>query len=468
MTGGKSVHPAFWIALVALLLLAPFPFLPMQTRDSWPIDVNWMGQFAEQLAAGHWYPRWLPRSHGGSGAPVFYFYAPLPFYVGAPAVLAGLHAYTAVLLTFAAGAFAMGMTMRRWLEGARRPMLGVFAYMLMPYTLLDFYWRAAIGEFWAIVFIPLVALAMRDRRVVLFALAYAGLVFSHLPSALLVSVFLIGPYGLFLLWRDRGLARGVALAAGGLGGLMVAAIYVVPAMTLQEYINIGALFGSEYNTPSSWLFLTPKFWTREIAMVIAAYAVLLAASALLLWREQRLLAGFALAMLLVVTLGYGLWSIPPLPKVQFPWRALPIAGFAVATALANVDDRLRRHAVVVMLAVGAIAAPMSLAPHPSNLSIWLDRGIEVAEYLPPGVPQDLGRRLPIWAAHQDGIFYFPSLGTSRDGVYLDGPPKLRTLPQEQVGMGLSLLGLVLLAALWRLSRRVPWLAPARRPERFTV
>jgi hypothetical protein len=70
--------------------------------------------------------------------------------------------------------------------------------MAAPYHLFDFTARGAQAESLAIAFIPLIAIGLRriaeGRGGVIFtALAYAGMVFTHLPLALLASVFLIAP-----------------------------------------------------------------------------------------------------------------------------------------------------------------------------------------------------------------------------------------------------------------------------------
>lgn len=466
--GDDTVRRYAIILAVAFLLILPLFFLPMQTRGSWPMDVNWMEQFATQFREGHLYPRWLPESNNGSGAPVFYFYAPLPFFVGLVPSLLGATPYAATLLTFGIGLAFMGVAMLHWLEGTKRPLLGAILFMTLPYTLIDFVWRAAIGEFFAIGFIPLIALALRDRRVVLLAFSYFGMVIAHLPLALLVSLFLIVPYGLFLIARDRDLRRVPAYALGLTAGLAMAALYFVPAMTLQEHINIIEMSRDDHFDPETWLLFENPMANREFAPVIYGLCALLTAQLVLLWREHRLLAGYGLAIMVVVTLGYGLWSIPLLAKVQFPWRALPLAGFAVATAMATDIDRFRLGVVLAIQAVGAGAAIVSPERDPLPMSAWLDRHIEVAEYLPPTAPDDLGHRIPLWAARQEGIFYFPSLGTSSDGLFLDGEPELRMLDEEKIGLAISLFGLALALGLVLGRRRVRWLAPSPQPRPFAL
>ena len=70
---------AVGIACLPLILIGP------QTGDSLYTNLSWASQFTEELFAGQWYPRWLAGLNAGAGSPVFFFYAPLPFYVTAAA-----------------------------------------------------------------------------------------------------------------------------------------------------------------------------------------------------------------------------------------------------------------------------------------------------------------------------------------------------------------------------------------------
>ena len=69
------------IALAAFALLMPAILGPPMFHESFWIDVVWSDQFTALLKDGTLYPRWLPSSYDGLGAPIFYFYPPLAFYV---------------------------------------------------------------------------------------------------------------------------------------------------------------------------------------------------------------------------------------------------------------------------------------------------------------------------------------------------------------------------------------------------
>jgi len=106
--------PYLAIAALAMLLTLPAILGPVKLHDSFWIDWVWTDQFAQQLRAGVVYPRWLPASHDGLGAPVFYYYPPLAFYPAGVLAALGLTPYTAILATFGLAFAGAGAAMYRW------------------------------------------------------------------------------------------------------------------------------------------------------------------------------------------------------------------------------------------------------------------------------------------------------------------------------------------------------------------
>src|SRR6476620_7857586 len=76
-------RPTLTLALAALLLLAPSLIAGTLLSDNAAWNLNWADQFARQVQGGILYPRWLADSFRGLGAPTFYFYPPLPFWIDA-------------------------------------------------------------------------------------------------------------------------------------------------------------------------------------------------------------------------------------------------------------------------------------------------------------------------------------------------------------------------------------------------
>jgi len=480
------------LALLGLVLTAPALFAEPMTYASFWIDHVWIDQFAAELARGSLYPRWLPRSHDGLGAPVFHYYAPLAFYAGAAFKLAGLSAYGAVIATFAAAWIASGAAMLRWIgDAGRRGLIAAALYMAFPYHILDFYRRGSLAEFCVYPLVPLLALALRrageGRGFGWLAIAYAALTLTHLPMALVTSLLLVAPYGLWLVKRRRDAWR--PIGAGLTLGLGLSAAYLLPALTLQHLVLIERLWSVGELQPANWSFFVPGRWPdRPSVLLLIALTAALALLAIpaALRRERWALWSIAVAAI-VAGVVPGLWSLPIVEKVQFPWRALVLVEFGVATAIARtrVKPALTAAALVPVLVLSvALLRPAGIG----NLSIAdLARHPDVLEYLPADAPTrefggtfsqwalDLSKR-PAFVTRPDGVtiarrFYNPAWQVSCRGgeAATFAEPQTRLLAfrgrdcairwrkpaVQRIGEAISALGLLLLGLLTGRSRLRP-------------
>src|SRR4051812_39287530 len=70
------------MAAAALVCLPTFVYGAPYGHDT-VYHMGYLSDFASELRAGDWYPRWLNDLNGGAGSPAFFFYAPFPFYTAA-------------------------------------------------------------------------------------------------------------------------------------------------------------------------------------------------------------------------------------------------------------------------------------------------------------------------------------------------------------------------------------------------
>lgn len=346
------------LILAFFAVLAMFPELTtgLSVTDNFRFNLTWPQQFVALVRDGHLYPRWLPNSWAGMGSPVFYFYPPLFFWVTSSVdAITGGTLPSERLVPIASLIFLMmsGVSMRAWLRsycGEWAAVLGAIAFMLGPFHLYHIYGTGALSEASAYASVPVVMLALKrlgdgvDRFVPILALAYAALLFSHLPTSLLASLFLIAPYAIFIMVYSAHPARFAMMAfAGGVMGIMLAAIFVLPAVALLPDVSPKALSGSFFR-PENWFFWHIKAGAMGgrmlFLMPISIAAFLFAAGTVAtqragpLRRESRFWA--ALTMFLVALIA-GLipmiWKVPVLALVQFPWRALLLVEFTTVTML---------------------------------------------------------------------------------------------------------------------------------------
>lgn len=388
------------LAAVTAMIGAAFATIGLQATHSASYNFIWTAQFAEALGRGEIYPRWLPSSFEGLGSPTFYFYPPLAFYVSGLFDLAGLSTVRAVEVAAALFTLGAGVSMYVWLRShGGRALLGASLYMLVPYHLLDMLGRGALAEHAAFVWLPLIALAIEQsprRGTVLLAVAYAGLIMTHLPVALLATAFLVVPLAVRRSLADR--MACLPLGVGLVAGVGLAAVYLFPALTLQAHISTELLWSSYY-TPRSWLLIGGNGELSlnhfSVTLLFAGLAApLLAAFAWAGSPQSRWWAALALgAVAVAVGIVPFIWDLPLMQKVQFPWRLLCVAEFAALTAVGlSPPGRVRGAMLVTVLLPGvvmvlAFATQQARRPHPLlSDTAWLMRTMpDAPEYLPKGL-----------------------------------------------------------------------------------
>ena len=380
----NSLRNVGLLAFVAGLLLLPTFLLGPGDSHSVTYNYVWTRQFGTEMAKGNLYPRWLPDSFEGLGSPAFYFYPPIAFWIAGAFDAGGLSTLAAINMAAFLTLLLSGVAMYHWLAArGTYPLAGAILYMAAPYHLMDFYVRGALAEFTAFIWYPLIALAItrlpERRGVILLALAYAGLVLTHLPMAMLTGFFLIAPLGAHRILEDRRVFW--PLAASGAIGVGLAAFYLVPALTMQDHISSQLLWGPWYR-PSSWGLLAggPLLQMLPIPVLIAGLAAL-SLSARSIWTLISLLA--ALAALGLIPF---IWDIPPFAQAQFPWRLLGLIEFAAITAILSCRPK------PILLGLGLALVAFSYIRWTAEATEYLAKPVpyamikrdlpDAAEYLP--------------------------------------------------------------------------------------
>jgi len=376
-----------WLALLALALMLPVLLGPLRLNDSHWINLVWTEQFSAAVAHGDLWPRWLPQSHGGLGAPDFYFYGPAAFWLAAPFGLIGLGPWHSLLGAAAMALWLSGVAMGHFLDGrTHHPALGAAIYMALPYHLLDFGMRGALAEFTAYALIPLIALGIARRSIWRIAVTYALLILTHLPTALLASLFLIPVLTLVEARRER--AAWVRIGTGLVLGLMLAAPYLLPAILFQRFVAIATMTSVPALQAARWTILSPDPHMRDGLFLMTLIAGALAIPALALIRRDR----WSWFVLTILMLGLGLipalWAVPLLAHVQFPWRLFVLADFGATWMIARANWSTERAlllgvpAFTISLIVLWLPTSNHAAPPVAHL---MAQHPDVIEYLPAGM-----------------------------------------------------------------------------------
>jgi hypothetical protein len=369
-----------FILLAASLASAPILLYGAPFGHDTIYHQSWLHAFSSELSAGEWYPRWLHELNGGAGSPSFFFFGPVPFYISAlfntllcpgcePATQLAVGTWILLLASgFALYALARDYA-RPWVAA-----IGAIAYMLMPYHFeIDLWRRVAFGEFSVYICMPLVLLflqrTLRDTRYLpALALSYAGLVASHIPAAMLFSLFL-GGYTLLLCYAQKSLRPVAYAAAGVVLGVGLAAIYLVPALAEQHYIAALRYFTPGYAPPhqlwnyeyfnyANWLFMDGRperynsFGTRIFHLLIGTtvVALLLIVAACEKDRLKKVrelspwILGLAFVWFMVTPLSIPVWELfADLRKISFPWRSIMVADLATAMLFVIAFETVATH-----------------------------------------------------------------------------------------------------------------------------
>lgn len=422
MKGGKPWYlaPLILAMACALLLLPAWLQGGTQGHDLFHHLISGH-YFAQQLWQGELYPRWLMGMNGGFGSPTFFFYPPLPYYVSAlfagPVALPQQAVYP-LLASASLGLWLSGLFAYLWLRGVATPgrALAVsLLYLALPYHLaMDLYARFALAEFWAFAWAPLILLAQdlttrRQRHgLPLLALGLALLAYSHLPS-LLLMLGLISLRALWQAWRAR-TWRPCWLTLGAQGlGLCMAGALLLPALSDQGAISMELMRGGMFDYRRNFLDRLPGGWgdwrfrahlTWQSLLTLALLLTAWAAS-----REPRhpeLLCWGAIgvaAFLMMLPLSQPIWSLlPPLQRVQFPWRlnfVLALATVAVV-ALGTPVHRPWQWlwwGLLLLTLISTLAyvhySPLTQAPTRAAIASEFDSKRSAREYRPKQVPSGM-------------------------------------------------------------------------------
>ena len=339
---------------------------------------HYLQGFMKAFGEGDLYPRWTDRTNQDLGAPSFVMFPPLTYYAAGAvswvtgSTISGFKLY--IVLVCLLSALAFYALARDWAGPGLPAAIGAAAYLLLPYRVLDIYQRFAMSESTAFVFFPLILLAARRvlraptaPNFIGLAASYAGLVYTHIVSALSFSLML----GLWLLWESRLQWRPLLRAAMGLAcGLALAAPALLPAVLEKEEANIAwvrEMPNGDFRI--NFIFkddLLPVINIKDPVkppVLRSAHSQLLlglAAAGLLLWggaaaarRDTLALgAGCVLAYLLQLEISTVVWLIvPELASIQFPWRLQTLMVLTASLLLALALARARSAASVALLAI---------------------------------------------------------------------------------------------------------------------
>jgi len=443
--------------LLLLVVLSFWAIRPLFQPGFFPMhddtQVARLFQMAQALSDGQFPVRTVSGLGYEYGYPVFNFYAPLAYYFGAVLNLVGFSplAATKLMLAFgliAGGIFSYLLVKKIW--GKAPAILAGVLFVYSPYHALDVYVRGAVGEMWAITFLPLLFWGIykiylrEDNGWLPAALGLAGVILSHNLTALILAPFLVV---LLIAQLPKSKhktsylilnAKFIALALG------LSAFYWLPALMEMSLTKVVGQLGGGADFRDHFVFLDQlwaspwgyggsaagrldgmSFMVGKIHLILACLSVVIGFSALA-WPAFFILT--LVCLLMTNYISQPLWQTAPfMAFIQYPWRYLGLASLGLAVCASYLAIKLKWPIIAVIIGIAILYNQRYFQPQTylaktsadyTNREelIWHTSRIS-DEYLPVGFPvpvtrQDVARsRLEVVSGQVN--FYSQNLRSNR-------------------------------------------------------
>lgn len=393
--------------------------------------------------------RWSSNLGYGYGMPLFEFYAPLPYIVGAGFYAVGMNVVTTIKTLYLLanvftllGAFLLG----KKLYGSLGGIVTAVTYTLAPYRAVNLYIRGAVSEAWAMIALPWVILGIvmilhKEKRG--FWVLLGGLIVLFLSHNLTTLLFLpisvlLGVVLFFTLHKKASLSvkelKTALLPISGAYALAIGlcAFYMIPAVLEKDFTKIDSIFSGYFHYSHHFLYLrqfVKPFWGYggsnwgpddgisfflgfgqllgiALSLGMTAYMVLKKKqSRRVLW-ITGVLGLMGLSVFMSILRSKAVWdAIPLLSLVQFPWRWLSITSF-LASLLVGAGVSLlpnKRFRIIATIFIAGVTCattwsyfkPESFTPRPEEFyytdTVLIQR--QMSQILPDYIPKTMSDKI---------------------------------------------------------------------------
>jgi len=380
------------VLLLTLLLLAvSWPLFSTQLfRVHDYVHAARIAELLRGLQDGQFPVIWSQNFGYGYGMPLFEFYAPLPFYVGAFSYWLGFGLSRSVQIIFlvanigsVVGAYYLG---RKW-YGRWGGLVTSAVFTFAPYRAVNLYVRGAVGEAWGMMALPWIlyftSLVLEGKKKAWFGLVLSltVLFLSHNLTTMmfvpLSGVFILAVWALNKKRKALSLAYVAACYALAAG---LSAFYVLPAFLEKHLTQIDQILGGYFWYGQHFLYIRQFFqdnwgyggsvWGPQddisfflgygqifgICMVVGLLFLSLIGSKKI--KRAHFLPILSIGLwvgALFFSLGKSqfVWdTLPFLSYIQFPWRFLGVAAVFMALAIGSLAVLLsgvQKYVVIILV-----------------------------------------------------------------------------------------------------------------------
>lgn len=349
----KRNLPLILVFLFQIPLIFPFfhkGFFP--SHDD--VQVTRIFEMFQSLSFGDIPPRWSANLLFGRGYPLYIFYGPLPYLIGAMFVkLEGnflLATKTVFVLSFFLGPLGIYLLSKKW-WGKLPALVAAAAFSLSPYRAVDVFVRGNLGEYFSFSLFPLVlyfnwmylssSVSEKKKWGLIFCLFLFFAEISHNVSCFIFFFFLLlfNLFYFFIFQKEKKISQIISIALLLFLSLAMASFYLIPLGFEAKYVLVGQFRDSPY---SEYFMTLKKFWSSPwgwgsyvdvgdaVSLQIGKTFIIVSSFALLMnlfvkTKFRKLINFFVLCTVFFVFMELRvsdfIWKrVTLLHFFQFPWR----------------------------------------------------------------------------------------------------------------------------------------------------
>lgn len=375
--------------LVTITLIACIPLFISGIEGHFGQDLafhlNRIEGLVTELKAGHFPVKMESRWMDGYGYPVAIYYGDLFLYIPAMLRLMGIGVVSAykfyiVLITFVTAVFTY-ICIKKMVRRLDIALICSLIYTASSYRIVNVYIRGAVGEYSAMMFFPLIALAMyiiyksdkdiplrkQFENATLLMIGVTGLVNTHMLSTEIVGIILI----VFCIINFKKTFTKSVLFTYVIAGVEIVIVnlfYIVPFVDyfISENVNINNVVGNARHIQESGLnwweyfaFFKMPFANIEVAgddrllLTPGIVCILVLLAGIIFWikgktNKEMKIEMVSVIVLLFITSCYFPWNFIAqstklgdfLAQVQFPWRYMSIIVMILTILAARILERI--------------------------------------------------------------------------------------------------------------------------------
>lgn len=343
------------------------------------------------LLDGQFPVRWVKDLGYGFGYPIYNFYGPLPYYFGGFLYSLSFSALFSTKMMFLVGIILAALCMYIFIShifGRSAGLVSAVLYTYAPYHAVQIYIRGAVGEYWILVFLPLLLLGIinigehhEKAGMTIGGLSLAGIILSHTIFGYLVTGFLLFCIICLLVFslftkKEIHLRKYVMLVLLGLG---LSAFFWLPAFWEKSFTSVQGFIWDKTDYRDHFVCLT-QLWNSPwgfggstagcldgFSFKLGKIQIITAIAGIICFFIQKrknnsinfiMIVGIIItAFSLFMSLSYSklLWQlIPNANYIQYPWRFITIIIFGLAILGGYVITTVKNRILRILLSLSLV------------------------------------------------------------------------------------------------------------------